>query len=147
MYSFVMSLSAIRYQFGISNLSWNLSESHPLGASSSIFGCARRIFLFFVTVEPPCCFAMCEWTSDYSHRFVTVTTRQPQLQPLLNRRVNDAIPCEIWNVIQVFWAAGQTKTIERHIWKKVCVTRDDGEVGKTILQRKMFTICSQFAVQ
>ncbi len=26
-----------------------------IASALSIFGCARRIFLFFVTVEPPCC--------------------------------------------------------------------------------------------
>ncbi len=47
--------------------------------ASNIFGCTRRIFLLFVTAEPPFHLAMCEQTSDYSHRFITVTARQPQL--------------------------------------------------------------------
>ncbi len=49
------------------------------------------IFLFFVTVELPCHLVVCERTRDYGQMFVTVTTRQPQLQPLSNRRVNDAL--------------------------------------------------------
>ncbi len=52
--------------------------------ASSIFGCAQRIFLFCVNVEPPYHLVVCEQTSDYSHRFLTVSTRQRQLQPLSN---------------------------------------------------------------
>ncbi len=61
-----------------------------IASSSSIFGHAREIFLFFVTVESPCRLVMCERTSDYSHMFITVTTCQLQLQRLLNRHVNNA---------------------------------------------------------
>ncbi len=70
----VMSLFAVRLQFGIWNHIWNLSELHPLRASSSIFSCAPRMFLFFVNVEPPCHLVTCERTTDFGHKFVTVTT-------------------------------------------------------------------------
>ncbi len=61
-----------------------------IASASSIFGCAWRIFLVFVIVKPPCRLVLCEWTSDYGRRFVTVTARQLQLQPLWNCCVNDA---------------------------------------------------------
>ncbi len=85
------SPSSVRLQYRISNPIWNFGEFRPLWASLAIFGCAWKIFLFFVTVKPPCHLIMCERTCDCSRRFVTVTARQPQLQLLSNHSVNDVI--------------------------------------------------------
>ncbi len=68
---------------------------------SSVFVCGRRIFLFFVTAKLPCHLVMCERTSNYSHRLITVTTRRTQLQPCSNCRVNDAtdVIVRCWNLL------------------------------------------------
>ncbi len=74
-----------------------------IASASSIFGCTRRIFLFFVTVKSPCCLVVCERTNDYSHRFVTVTACLPQLQPLSNRHVNDAYWRDFFRRVEGFF--------------------------------------------
>ncbi len=95
----VISPFTVRLRFRISNYIWNFGKSRPLRASSDVFGCTRRIFLFFVTIELPCHLVMCERASDYSRRFVKVTTCQLQLQLLLNQSVNNTyVRRDYWTV-------------------------------------------------
>ncbi len=82
----VMLLSTVQLQFGILNRVWNLSELHPFRASSVVL----RGFFCFLWLSNHLVALSCvndERIRDYSHRFITVTARQPQLQILSNRHV------------------------------------------------------------